>query len=247
MITLARIELRKLTTTPAMYVSAGIVALFTVLSVAAGILLAGQQGTPPLGSEPNVTKTLSIAALSSMVMLVLGILATAGEFRQRTIMWTFLAEPRRGRVLASKLAVLGAVGAAMGALAFGLALAIAVPWYAAKGIHVLPVSVPSLWAGATVAGACYGLLGVALGALTRNTIAAVLGGLAWVQIIEVGVLQHFVPALAKWLPTGAAVAITTPGQTHGLLPWGVATLVLTGWALALALVATRMSLRRELR
>ena len=133
MITLARIELRKLTTTPALYVSAGIVALFTVLSVAAGIMLAGQQGTPPLGSEPNVTKTLSIAALSSMVMLVLGILATAGEFRQRTIMWTFLAEPRRGRVLAAKLAVLAAVGAAMGALAFGLALAIAVPWYAAKG------------------------------------------------------------------------------------------------------------------
>jgi ABC-2 type transport system permease protein len=86
---------------------------------------------------------------------------------------------------------------------------------------------------------------VALGALTRNTIAAALGGLAWVQIVEVGLLQHFVSALAKWLPTGAAVAITTPGQTHGLLPWGVATLVLTGWALALA--ATRVSLRRELR
>ena len=87
----------------------------------------------------------------------------------------------------------------------------------------------------------------ALGALTRNAIAAVLGGLAWVQIVEVGLLQHFVPALAKWLPTGAAVAITTPGQTHGLLPWGAATVVLTGWALALALVATRVSLRRELR
>jgi hypothetical protein len=53
--------------------------------------------------------------------------------------------------------------------------------------------------------------------------------------------------LAKWLPTGAAVAITTPGQTSGLLPRGVATLVLTGRALALALVATRVSLRRELR
>ena len=55
------------------------------------------------------------------------------------------------------------------------------------------------------------------------------------------------PALAKRLPTGAAVAMTTPGQTHGLLPPGLATVVLTGWALALALVATRVSLRRELR
>ena len=40
------------------------------------------------------------------------------------------------------------------------------------------------------------------------------------------------PALAKRLPTGAAVAMTTPGQTHGLLHPGLATLVLTGWALA---------------
>jgi hypothetical protein len=102
--------------------------------MAAAILLAGQQGTPPLGSEPNLTKTLSIAALSSMVMLVLGILATAGEFRHRTIKWTFLAEPRRGRVLAAKLAVLGAVGAAMGALAFGLALAIACPGTRPRGL-----------------------------------------------------------------------------------------------------------------
>ena len=83
--------------------------------------------------------------------------------------------------------------------------------------------------------------------MTRNAIAAVLGGRARLQIIEVGLLQHFVPAQAKWLPTGTPLAITTPGQTHGLLPWGVATIVLTGWALALALAATRVSLRRELR
>ena len=53
MITLARIELRKLTTTPALYVSAGIVALFTVLSVGAGIMLAGQQGTPRSVRSPT--------------------------------------------------------------------------------------------------------------------------------------------------------------------------------------------------
>jgi len=64
--------------------------------------------------------------------------------------------------------------------------------------------------------AVFAVLSVAAGILLA------LGRLAWVQVVEVGLLQHFVPALAKWLPTGAAVAITTPGQTHGLLPWGLA-------------------------
>jgi hypothetical protein len=60
--------------------------------------------------------------------------------------------------------------------------------------------------------AVFTVLSVAAGILL------VLGGLAWVQIVEVGLLQHFWPALAKWLPTGAAIAISTPGHTHGCCP-----------------------------
>ena len=65
-----------------------------------------------------------------------------------------------------------------------------------------------LWWGAALASGTYAMLGVALGALTRNTVAAVLGALAWVQVVEVGILQGAVPSVAKWLPTGAAVAVT---------------------------------------
>ncbi len=248
MITLVGTEFRKLTSTPALYVAAGITCALTVLSVVAGVMLAGYHGTPALGTEANVAKTLSVASLSSMVMLVLGVLAMAGEFRHRTMVWAFLAEPRRGRVLAAKLAALAALGTAAGALTFSLALAIAIPWYASRGVHTLPVSVTSLWAGAVLSGACYGLLGVALGALTRNTVGAVIGGLAWVQIVEVGLLQHFWPSVAKWLPTGAAVALTSPpGQAPHLLSPGTAALVLAGWALALSLTAAWVSLRRETR
>jgi hypothetical protein len=64
--------------------------------------------------------------------------------------------------------------------------------------------------------AVFAVLSVAAGILLA------LSGLAWVQVVEVGLLQHFVPALAKWLPTGAAVAITTParraGRCRGALP-----------------------------
>ena len=247
-VVLARAELRKLATTPAAYVAGGVVVVFTVASVLTSILLAGQQGQPALGTQENVSKTLAVAALGSMTMLVLGILAVAGEYRHRTILGTFLAEPRRGLVLGVKLAVMGAIGLVVGAVQFGLALAIAVPMYAAHGIHSLPADVTQLWWGAALASGTYAMLGVALGALTRNTVAAVLGALAWVQVVEVGILQGAVPSVAKWLPTGAAVAVSgSATPVPGLLAPAAAAAVLIGWTAVLTLVATRVSLRRELR
>jgi ABC-type transport system involved in multi-copper enzyme maturation permease subunit len=245
MITLARIELRKLSTTPAVYVSLALTAALTVASVLSAILLAGRPGMPPLGSPANVGKALSVAALASMVMLVLGILATAGEYRHRTIVTTFLAEANRGRIVLAKLSVLGGVGVVVGTLTFGVALGVAAPMYAARGVPHLPVDVAGMWLGAALSGGCYALLGVALGALTRNTVGAVIGALAWVQLVEVGLLQNAWPAMAKWLPTGAAVAVTGPGAPTSLLSPRVAALVLAGWAIAVAAIATRVSLRRD--
>ena len=96
--------------------------------------------------------------------------------------------------------------------------------------------------------ACYGLLGVALGTLTRNMVAAIIAGLVWVTVIEVAILQPLVPSLAKWLPTGAAVALTTvrhPGDQ--LLSPGAAALVLVAWAVVVCLIALRTSIGREVR
>ena len=147
-----------------------------VLSVVAAvttIALAGQQGTPALGTVDNVVKVLSVSAVTSMVMLVMGILVTAGEFRTRTAVGTYLAEPRRVRVVVAKLLAVSVVGTVVGAVSFGAALAVAVPMYAARGVHSLPVDVVRLYWGSVVATVCFGLLGVALGSLTRNTVGAV--------------------------------------------------------------------------
>ncbi|MDX6365058.1 MAG: type transport system permease protein [Nocardioidaceae bacterium] len=245
---LVSLELLKLRTTPGLFISAGIVVVLTVASVISNVLLAGRSGAPALGSVDNVAKVLSVAAVSTVVAMTVGIIVLAGEYRTRTIMGTYLGEPRRGRVLVAKLVTVAGFGAVLGALTFGLALAIAKPLYAAKGIHHLPVDVPRLWYGAILGTACYGLLGVALGALTRNTVAAIIGGIVWVFVIEVGILQPALPALAKWLPTGAAVAITSGGSdaSHFLTP-GIAALVLLGWTVALCGIAARFTLSRAVR
>ena len=181
-----------------------------------------------------------------MVMLALGVLVIAGEYRHRTIMQTYLGQPRRGLVLAAKLVAAGVIGAVLGALTFGLTYLEAVVLYGSRGVHSLPIDLTQLWVGATLASALYGLLGVALGALTRNTVAAIVGGIAWAMVIEAGILVNVVPDLAKWLPTGAATALTTTSESGGaLLAPGVAAAVLVGWGLFLSGIAARFTLSRE--
>jgi hypothetical protein len=246
--TLIRIELLKLRTTPAIWVALGFTVLITVASVLSSILLAGQQGAPPVGSVGNLSKVFATGVVSSNVMLVLGILLTAGEDRHRTMLATFLAEPRRARVLLAKLLTAGALGLVYGAATFGLTEAVALPLYATRGVHDYAVSLQALWLGTTLLTGCFGLLGVALGALTRNTVGAIVGALGWVFLVELAILQPLVPSLAKWLPTGAAVALTTPAQLAGThLPSATAAVVLIAWSGLIALLAGRFTLRRELR
>ena len=92
------------------------------------------------------------------------------------------------------------------------------------------------------------MLGVALGAVTRNTVASIVGAIIWVGIVELAVLQVAFPSIGKWLPAAASKALTNVGQDPGhLLSQPVAAAVLIGWALAVSLVASRVTIQREVR
>ena len=82
------------------------------------------------------------------------------------------------------------------------------------------------------------MIGVALGALTRNTIGAIVAAIAWALFVEQVILNAVVPGIEKWLPTGAAIGLTNaPGSGHFLSP-AVAGAVLTGYAVILLLRRT---------
>ena len=245
---LVRIEFLKLRTTPALWITIALSVLLSALPAAVTVIFAGQGQNPPPGNVETIASVFAVGSFTSIAMLVMGILLTAGEDRHRTNLATFLGEPRRERVLAAKLVTAGVLGAAVGALAFGLAAAVGIPLLASRGVHDLHVDVLALGLGTVTISACYGLLGVALGALTRNTVGAILGGLAWVVVIELAILQPAAPSLAKWLPTGAGVALTRAGeQSSHLLPPAVAAVVLVCWAVGICMVASAVSLRREVR
>ncbi len=67
---------------------------------------------------------------------ILAAAGTTGEFRHRTTAATFLAEPRRARVITAKLIVYLLAGAAYALACVAVSLAVALPWLAARGTPV---------------------------------------------------------------------------------------------------------------
>jgi len=244
---LVRAELAKLRTVRLFYGVAAAMAAFGVLTVVANVTSAGQQGSPPLSADDLPALVGAPATMLSGAALLLGILGIAGEFRHHTITQTLLATPDRGRVVAAKLVAYALAGIAVAALTLAVTIAVALPWMNAKGlsVSVLDGEVGHALAGTLlVAGLC-GLVGVGVGALVRNQVAALVGVLVWVVVVEGLVLSLLnVPGLGKWLPSAAAAALTNPGGGHLSRPAGG--LLFAAYGLAFSVVGTRFVIRRDI-
>jgi ABC-2 type transport system permease protein len=245
---LVRSELLKLRTTRTTRVLLVLAAAGTAALIAAVLLLAGQPGQPALGPDALRQLVLVPAQPLTLAALVLGVLGMAGELRHGTATSTFLVTPERGRVVAAKLAAAAVTGLAMSLASSAAVLAVGLPWLRAKGIEVAIADpgVAARVAGLAVAVALYAVLGTGLGALLRNQVAAVVVGLLWwsqgVERVLTGVLHQ--PGLERWLPRGAASALTAPGD--GTLPMWAGALVFAAYGLVLALLGGRLVARRDL-
>jgi ABC-2 type transport system permease protein len=242
---LIRAELTKLATTRLIYGMAAAMAAFAVLTVAANIL--DRQGAPPLAADSLPVLVAAPVTLLSGAALLLGILGMAGEFRHQTVTQTFLVTPDRGRVVAAKLVAYPLAGIALALSILAFTAAVATGWLAAKGItpSLVDARLGRVLLGAVLAAGLCGLVGVGVGALVRNQVAALVGVAVWVLLIE-GLLMSLLhaPSLGKWLPSAAAAALTNPGG--GQLSRLAGALLLAGYALVLALVGTRLVVRRDI-
>ena len=178
-----------------------------------------------------VRGVLSISAVSSLMFLGVGIASMAGEFRHGTSVPTFLITPRRRDVLIAKLVTttVTGLGAAAGAISFGLALAVAVPALHHQGIHHLTGNTPAMWLGAAVATAAFGALGVAIGTITRNTVTAIIAAIGWSYLVEGMILSRALPSAEQvaprrrqhgrhpdWRRHRAAASVARPRHPPGL-------------------------------
>ncbi len=242
---LARAEFRKLCTTLAVPVTVALAAVFAVGSVLIDAAVAGRPGQHPLGSMAETYQMLKFGPIVVVAMLVLGILAAGGEFRHRTIVPALLATPQRARVFAVKVAVIALFGVVFSVVIFGLGLGTIAGVLAAHGFHTLPAAAGRMYLGTVIAGACFGMLGVAVGALTRNTVVAILAAVGWALFVEVIALWNVAPSLERWLPVGASIGLTNP-PGPGVLTPTAAGAVLIGYAVVMLVAASRTTLRRDI-
>lgn len=244
-------ELRKLFTTRLwlwlLLASAAITALYVILDIA----FADTPGTwtLPLTTPQGQRTLLAIGAGGAPLVAVLGAIGLTGEFRHRTATATFLATPHRGRVVGAKLVAYGLVGAGYGLAGIAVTAAIAMPWLASRNIHWVlgGGDVAATLAGVIAAMAIFGLVGVGLGALLREQVAAVVGLLVYLLVVE-RILTSFA-ALDSWtvyLPGQAQEALSGSVLTNQRLlqPWQGG-LVLAAYGIALALAGTRLAMRRD--
>ncbi len=247
MISLVRAEVLKLRTTRVFFGLCAAVAAFAILGVVAGILTAGDSGSPPLGSAESARNIFGSGGTAGIFALILGILAVTGEFRHGTITQSFLVAPRRSRVVVAKLMAILVAGAGLGLLGSVVTLAVAWPWLAAKDVSVSLFSsdVGVVMLLGIAASALFGVIGVGVGALVRNQVAAIVGALVWEFVLE-NILVGVVPSVGKWLPGAAARGLTRETLQNGsLLPaWGSA-LVLVAYCLLFSLVGAQLLIRRD--
>jgi len=217
------------------------------------------------GSGQDIAQTLAGAFAGLIAAVVVAVMFVTAEYRRGLIRTTFAASPHRGRVLAAKAVVIGAVTFAAGLIAAVVAVPLNSHLLRAHGGYLYPVPALTqarLMAGTAAMLAVAAVLALALGAAIRRSAVAV-------TVVIVAIVLPYLVAVTNVLPVGAgqwllrlapaaafAVQQTIPdypqvsnvctaaGGCYPLAPWaGFA--VLCAWAAAALALAAFLLRRRD--
>jgi ABC-2 type transport system permease protein len=217
----------------------GLVALGSALHVLA-------PDTSDLAGRDHQLEAFEVGTRVGMLFAgLVGALAITTEIRYGTIRPTFLVTPKRGPVMAAKLAVSGLAGIVFGLLAEALMAGTTTVALAARGIDIQLDGGDyfQLLVGGTAAAALWAMIGLGIGALVRNQVGTLVGLCAWMLVVE-NLLLPFVPDVGRFTPGAAGLALA--GKTaDGLLALAPAGAALVIYAAAVSAAGYIWTLRRD--
>jgi ABC-2 type transport system permease protein len=186
-----------------------------------------------------------------ILALLLGVLIVTTEFRHKTVTTSFLVTPRRPQFVGGKIITAALLGAVLAVIMLITAFVAGGIVLAALGgsFSSLAGQLSAVAPGMILVFALFAILGVGVGSVLTNQVAAIIVCLGWFIILE-GILVALVHGAARWVPTGAAAAAAnlTRGQgvRFGLFsPWEGALLML-GYGLLFAAVGSFILTRRDI-
>ncbi len=242
-----------------LYIASTVGGLGFVLIAADEGLIPSEVTGMPLPVNIAVLLYSFASSLGYVFALLVGTLMVTSEFRHKTLTPTFLATPKRGTSLLAKLTVGIYVGAIYGVIALIAAVGPAAGILAGFG-RPTGLDDPEIWAlcgRIMLSLVLWTLMGIGIGALVRNQVAAVVGVIAFTMFIEpiVRVAAGFVDGfdkVAAYLPGAASDALVgasfyslaTP-QGMYTLEWWVGGAVLAGYTLFFVVLGHLFSWRRD--
>lgn len=263
-----RAESTKLFSTSIWWILAIVLFVYVALTASALGFVFAQAATgslpgdaPPLPEEGLAAILYSTGTSVGYVFpLLVGTLMVTAEFRHKTLTPTFLATPRRGRVLVAKLVIGVLIGALLGVIGTVAAVGVSAAFLSGFGLDTALTS-SETWAmfgRMLLAYVLWALIGVGVGALVRNQVGAIVGVLVFTQFIEpigrtaaafvdgLADYTRFLPGAASDALVGASVFSASMAPTSSdALEWWVGGLVLLGYAVVFVVLGQLVSWRRD--
>jgi ABC-type transport system involved in multi-copper enzyme maturation permease subunit len=257
-----RADLRRITTTKLWWVALICIFVLSAGYAALPATVAWLQGRAGVASspftDPGIIRSIYNGGnvLSRILAMVVGIVAIGSEYRYGTLAASYLATPRRVRMLLGKAGALLIFGVIYGIVSVAAGILVAIPFVLANNGSLL-LDQPATWRS-IILGVCsialWTMIGMGIGILIKNMLVALLVGIILGFLVEpiVSVL-FFVKRwdqLLNLMPTGATNAmlqITSPvlfAAQHPT-PWWLAGLILAAWCLLPVIAGMLSAVRRD--
>jgi ABC-2 type transport system permease protein len=207
-------------------------------------------GVDALSRAANQMKIVGLGtSIGALFAALLGAMSITGEFRTGTIRPTFLVTPRRTRVIAAKVIASIVAGVGIGLVAEASTASAEAAGLAARGIHIDlgGGDYAQLLGGGALGGALFAAIGVGVGAVVRNQVAAVVGLCIWLLLLE-PLLLGDVPSAAKYAPEASAAALAGAIQSQSadnLVAPGLGAVLLAVYAALAGLAGSVIITRRD--